>query len=155
MKRILKYLFITAFASLSFGCARVSHGGADVALHDDNATERYALRQVLEMDPLNPTGIDIYSHFKEFATLSMSIYYENGDIAYVEFDNGDLPYSPLPFDVPSGKISCKYDNGAIPPVLRLSTGEVLAEMIHNEPVLVFSLDYNKISYKYTFKAVKE
>ena len=155
MKRILNYLLICAFTCLSFGCVKVIHGGIDIAQHDDNATEHYILRQVLEMDPLNPTGIDIYSHFKEFATLSMSIYYEDGKIAYVEFDNGDIPYNPLSFVVPSGKISCSYDNGSIPPVIRLSTGEVLAQMIQNEPVIAFSLDYNKIKYKYTFKAVKD
>lgn len=155
MKQILKCLLLCACASLLSGCVKVTHGGIDIAQHDDNATEHFVLRQVLQMDPLNPTGIDIYPYFKEFASLSLSLYFENGKIAYAEFDNGELPYNPLPFSFPSGKIACTYDNSCIPPVLRLSTGEVLAQMIQNEPVIAFSLDYNKISYKYTFKTVKE
>ena len=136
------------------GCNDVAHTDGYADLHDDNATEHYVLRQVIEYDPLNPTGIDIISHFDEFSSLSFTIYYQDGKISYAEFDNGDLPYMPVSFDVPSGKFPCTYDAGAYPPVLRLSNGDVLAKMIYNEPVFEFSLDYNKISYKYTFKAEK-
>ncbi len=155
MKKFLYCITVILAAALFASCNEVAHTDTYSDLHDDNATEHFVLHQVIEYDPLNPTGINLFPYFTEFQTLSLVIYYEDGEIKYAEFDNGELPYLPVAFNVPEGKIPITYDSGTYPPVLRLASGEVLAKMIYNEPVFEFSLDYYKISYKYSFKAVKD
>jgi len=156
MKKIFYSTLLAACALLLAGCQYTFHDKDTYSnQHDDNAVETFALKSVLEYDPFNPTGIDVTKEFEEFETLRLTIYYENGSIANVKFDNGDIPFSPVPFALPEGKVPCTYDNGAYPPVLRLSTGEAFVQMINNEPVFLFSLDYNMIKYEYKFKAATE
>ena len=155
MKNIIKCTLAFLAAALLAGCVEVSHGGTYIDQHDDNAVETFVIRQVLEFDPMNPTGIDIQPYFEElFSGITLTIYYENGKIAYAEFSNGSLPFSPVDYKLPEGKVACTYDDGCYPPVLRLADGNVLAKMVYYEPVFEFSLDFKNISYKYTFKAAK-
>jgi len=156
MKKIINSTLLVAFAMLLASCQYAYHKNDTYSKqHDDNAVEVFALSSVREYDPFNPTGVEIAGEFEEFETLRLTVYYENGSIANVEFDNGDIPFSPVSFALPEGKVSCTYDDGTYPPVLRLGTGEALVKMVNNEPVFTFSLDYNKIRYEYKFKAVTE
>lgn len=154
MKNIFRIISLAAAATLLFGCSEIVKECPDVNLHEDNAIEQYVLNKAYEIDPANPEGIDISSYFSEFASVKLNIYYEDGKIAAAEFEHGALPYNPLTCALPQGKVSCSYDASVYPAVLRLESGDVLCQMVYNEPVFNFSLDYNKISYKYTFKAVK-
>lgn len=154
MKKFVKIISLAAAAAMLFGCTEFGKDCAAVQLHDDNAVEHYVLNKALEIDPFNPTGVDISPYFSEFSSIKLNIYYEGGKIAAAEFEHGALPYNPLTCALPQGKVSCSYDASVYPAVLRLESGDVLCQMVYNEPVFNFSLDYNKISYKYTFKAVK-
>lgn len=156
MKNIFKssLLIFAALFAFSSCMVEVAKDGAEIALHEDNAIENYVINQVLEYDPMNPTGIDISKYVDEFSSITLTIYYEDGKMSAVEFNHGTLPYNPLAGQLPSGKVSCTYDSTVYPAVIKLSDGTVLAEMIYNEPVVKFSLDYSKISYQYSFKAAK-
>ena len=54
----------------------------------------YALREVLEIDPVNVNGIDVMPYFDFFNDFRFVIHYRDGKISSCEMSNGDVPFSP-------------------------------------------------------------
>jgi hypothetical protein len=106
---------------------------------------------VLQIDPLNTSGIDIKSYFDWFDTYSLTVYVENGKYAYCEVSTGDIPFNPYGFQLPAGKQPCSLDNSVSPMAIRLSSGEVLARYRQGQFVVPFQLDCSDISYEFWFK----
>lgn len=113
----------------------------------------YGIREFIEYDAKNPGGINLMDHFDFFDTFKLKFYVEGGKIAYLEIDNGDLPFDEFGFTLPTGKTACYYDEVAVPHEIRLSTGETIVQFNTGEFVLPFTLDSKKISYKITFQTL--
>lgn len=116
----------------------------------------YALRKVLEKDPVNVNGIDVYPYFDFFKSLRFTIHVREGKMSSIEFSNGDIPFSPFGFDIPSGDAECWFDTENVPNALRLkSTGEAVAYFKGGEFYIPFQLDCKDINYEFTFKEISE
>lgn len=113
----------------------------------------YALREVLEKDPVNINGIDIYPYFDFFTTLRFTIHVTGGKMTSFEFSNGDIPFSPFAFDIPEGEVECYFDSESSPNVLKLKTGETVAVFESGELYIPFKLDCKDIDYEYRFKEI--
>ncbi|MGN1232819.1 MAG: hypothetical protein ACI4UJ_05165 [Candidatus Cryptobacteroides sp.] len=114
----------------------------------------YELRAVLEKDPVNINGIDVYPYFDFFKTLKFTIKVREGRMSSLIFDNGDVPFSPFKFSVPSGEVSCEFDDSVSPNVLRLKDSkEVIATYRNGELYIPFVLDCEELTYEFRFKEV--
>lgn len=111
----------------------------------------YTLHRVLEIDPLNTTGIDLLPHLDWFKSFSVKVYVEDGQYVACEIDNGGVPFSPYTFPIPSGKVQCSLDTDHLPWTLRLSTGEAVATYKQGQFCIPFQLDCADIRYEYWFK----
>ena len=158
MKRFFKIpVFLTAavlFLSALSSCVEVAPTKEHLSKDIDTDYEfTYGIREFIEYDAKNPGGINLLDHFDFFDTFKMKFYVENGKFAYVEIDNGDLPFDEFGFTLPQGKTPCYYDEVAVPHEIRLSTGETIVQFNTGELVLPFVLDSKKISYKMTFQTL--
>ena len=158
MKRFFKIqVLLTAAAALLLAvssCVEVGPSKEHLSQDIDSDYEfTYGIREFIEYDAKNPGGINLLDHFDFFDTFKMTLYVEGGKFAYVEIDNGDLPCDEFGFTLPVGKTPCYYDEVAVPHVIRLSTGETIAQFNTGELVLPFTLDSRKISYKMTFQTL--
>lgn len=116
----------------------------------------YALREVLEIDPVNVNGIDVMPYFDFFDNFRFTIHYRGGKIASVEIVNGDVPFSPYSFSFPEGEVECYFDTERLPNAIRMtSTDEVIAYYSTGEFYIPFQLDCKDISYEYYFREVVE
>ncbi len=155
MKRFFKIQVLLTAAACALlavsSCVDVGPSKAHLTQDIDSDYEfTYGIREFIEYDAKNPGGINLLDHFDFFDTFKMTLYVENGKIAYVDIDPGDLPCDVFGFTLPSGKTPCYYDEVAVPHEIRLSTGETIVQFNTGEFVLPFSLDSRKISYKMTF-----
>ena len=143
-------LFLSAVSS----CVEVGPVQEHYTLDTDADYEfTYGIREFIDYDAKNPGGINLMDHFDFFDTFKLKFYVEDGKFAYVEIDNGDLPFDEFGFTLPSGKTPCYYDEVAVPHVIKLATGETIVEFNTGEFILPFSLDSKKISYKITFQTL--
>ena len=115
---------------------------------------KYGIRQVMQYDEVNINGLNIAEKLPFFSTFSMIIHYTDSKISGVTFSNGDIPFSPYNFTIPSGKIDCYLDTDVLPNELRITgTKNVIAYYQKGEFTIPFVLDCTKLSYKYTFKSI--
>jgi hypothetical protein len=152
-----KLALILAAASLQFalsGCKeddRTKMNQSDLTDYDVT----YGLRQVMQYDPMNIDGINIIDKFDFFGTFRLVIHYTGGKISAVTFSNGDIPFSPVDFVVPTGTTEAYLDTDALPNVIRLrQNGEAIATFTKGEFNITFRLDSPLLSYRYTFKSVE-
>ncbi len=145
------FAFIVMFAS----CTKAYQKNTHLDDFDLDYDFTYTLRQVLQYDVANPGGVNLYEEYDFFKDDSFNVkfYVENGEISFIEFDNGNIPFSVLNYEFPTGKVPCYYDKRDVPPSLRLSTGEKIADFKSGEFIMEFQLDCSDISYKYNFKTV--
>ena len=111
----------------------------------------YTLNKVLEIDPLNTTGIDISQYLDWFPTFSVKVYVENGKYTACEIDNGTIPFSSYSYTIPAGKVACSFDTSSSPWTIKLATGEIVAYYRQGQFCVPFQLDCADISYEYWFK----
>jgi len=150
MKKTVLWLCAVTLALTS--CVNLVPGNTDAPSENEGSyTYTYKLSKVLQIDPLNTSGIDIKSYFDWFDSYSLTVYVENGKYAYCEVNTGDIPFNPYGFKVPAGKQACSLDNSVSPTAIRLSSGEVLARYKQGQFVVPFQLDCSDISYEFWFK----
>lgn len=115
----------------------------------------YDLLKVLQIDPINPDGINIVSKLNFLSTYKMTLFYENGTLVAAQFDKGDCPFSPVRFDIPEGKFEVYFDDSSSPYVMReKATDKILATFIRGQFYMPFQLDSANINYEFWFKAAK-
>ncbi len=114
----------------------------------------YELREVLEIDPVNINGIDVYPYFDFFKTLRFTIHVRDGKMSTLEFTNGDIPFAPHSFNIPAGEVECWFDTSSSPNALRLKSDDsVVAYLKKGELYMPFKLDCQEIDYEYRFKEI--
>lgn len=93
--------------------------------------------------------------FDFFKTFKFTIYRTEGEFTGLEFNNGDIPFMPYDFDIPSGKVSCYLATDVSPYELRLKESDKVVALFKNgEFYIPFSLDCIDLSYQYKFAEVK-
>lgn len=160
MKKCILLSTVAAFIMAISGCVEVStEWKAD--LHPGNYEINYGLNKVLEIDPVNVSGIDVKPYFDFFDSYRMNLSVVDGKISGVEFETGDVPFSAYGFTLPKGKTACYFDNTVLPNVLRLQNGAtrtksdpVIATLYKGEFYVEFKLDFKDISYRYYFKTIE-
>ncbi len=116
----------------------------------------YGIRQVMQYDEVNINGIDVATKFAFFETLRFTIHFTDSKISAVTFTNGDVPFSPYDFTVPTEKVACYLNTDVLPNELRITaTEQVLAYYKSGEFTVPFKLDCQALDYKYTFKSVNQ
>lgn len=154
MKKYLLLLSAACSLSMMWSCKEVSN-----QMDPDYPADydvNYALREVLEVDPVNVNGIDVCPYFDFFDSFRFTIHYREGRIASCEVTNGDIPFSPFSFAVPEGEVECYFDTERLPNAIRLkSTDEVIAYYSTGEFHMSFQLDCKDITYEYYFKEIAE
>ena len=112
MKKYALILTCAAACAALTGCEDVS----DRMSSDYPSTYdiKYGIRQVLQYDPMNINGIDVAEKFDFFGTLRFTIHVKDNRMASLEFSNGDVPFSPYAFEIPSGEVECYLDTEALP-----------------------------------------
>ena len=94
--------------------------------------------------------------FDFFGTLRFTIHVKDNRMASLEFSNGDVPFSPYAFEIPSGEVECYLDTETLPNELRIKgTDNVVAYFQNGEFSVPFQLDCEELNYKYTFKEIVE
>lgn len=153
-----KYLFIAAVVSVLFVL---------VSCEDENRTKmsldypsdfdiNYGLFHVYQYDEVNINGIDLVSKFDFFNTFRLTLHYTDNKISAVTFDNGDVPFSPYSYEIPSGKVDAYLNTNVLPNELRLTGSEkVIAYYVNGEFSIPFKLDCPSLDYKYTFKSIQQ
>lgn len=160
MKKCILLSTVAAFIMAISGCVSVSTEW-EADLHPGNYEINYGLNKVLEIDPVNVSGIDVRPYFDFFDNYRMKLSVEDSKISYVEFEMGDVPFSAYGFTLPTGKTACYFDNSVLPNVLRLQNGSsrsatdpVIATLNKGEFFVEFQLDYQDITYRYYFKTME-
>lgn len=117
----------------------------------------YEIRQVMQYDPVNITGLNISNKLSLFETIRFSLHYEGGKLTHFTYSNGDAPFSPFSFEFDEGtELACELDYDVMPNELRIKgTDNVIAYFQNGEFTMPFQLDCSSVSYKYTFKSVIE
>lgn len=116
----------------------------------------YALGSVIEKDPVNISGIDVYPYFDFFGSLNFVINVVDGKMVSFTYDNGEIPFSAHKFAMPSGRTECEFDDTVSPNVLKIKgTDDVVATFVNGELIVPFVLDCEEISYEFHFKEVAE
>jgi hypothetical protein len=114
----------------------------------------YGIRQVMQYDEVNINGIDLAAKLPFFETFKLTISYTDSKISAVTLSNGDVPFSPYDFDIPTGKTACYLDTDVLPHELRIAgTNNVIAYFQNGEFSIPFRLKCQALDYKYTFKSV--
>lgn len=138
-----------------------------VSCEDDNRTKissdypsdfdiNYGLFHVYQYDEVNINGIDLASKFDFFNTFRLTLHYTDNKISAVTFDNGDVPFSPYSYEIPSGKVDAYLNTNVLPNELRLTGSEkVIAYYVNGEFSIPFKLDCPSLDYKYTFKSIQQ
>jgi len=160
MKRCFVLSILAAFIATVSSCVSVSTDWkAD--LHPGDYEINYGLNKVLEIDPVNVSGIDVKPYFEFFDSYRMKLYVTDGSISAVEFNPGEIPFTAYGFDLPTGKTECYFDSTVLPNVLRIKSGatksandKVFATLLKGEFYVEFNLDYKDITYRYYFKTVE-
>ena len=153
MKRYVWLLAAFSFLMTFIGCESVSPV-ADPN-YDDNATIEWRLREVLQYDPININGINLVDAFDFFGSFGFKRYREDGKFTAFECNNGNVPFSPFAFTVPSGKVDCYLATEVSPYELRLKgSDQVVAYFKNGEFYIPFQLDCVELSYQYKFGEVK-
>lgn len=153
-KNLLIFTVVSVLLSLS-GCDNSDRLRMD-SDYPANFDINYGLRQVMQYDEVNINGIDLAPKFPFFESLKLTIHYTDSKISGVTFSNGDVPFSPYNFVVPSGKVDCYLETNVLPNELRITgTNNVIAYFQKGEFSVPFKLDCSALDYKYTFKSVNQ
>ncbi|MGM9767647.1 MAG: hypothetical protein ACI3Z0_04200 [Candidatus Cryptobacteroides sp.] len=124
--------------------------------YNPNYDITYTLRSVIEKDPVNINGIDVFPYFDFFKSLRFVIHVTDGKMTSFSYDSGDIPFSSYTFQVPSGEVACEFDTTVSPNVLRIKeTGDVIAVFKNGELIVPFVLDCEELSYEYKFKEITD
>ena len=154
MKKYALILTCAAACAALTGCEGVSDRMSSD--YPSSYDIKYGIRQVLQYDPMNINGIDVAEKFDFFGTLRFTIHVKDNRMASLEFSNGDVPFSPYAFEIPSGEVECYLDTEALPNELRIKgTDNVVAYFQNGEFSVPFQLDCEELNYKYTFKEIVE
>ncbi len=153
-KFLIMFAFVTTLIFVVTSCEDTS------TKMDDNYPKdydiNYALKQVIEKDPVNINGIDVYSYFDFFKTYRLTIHYKSGKISSIEFVNGDIPFSAYSFPIPSGETECYYNTESTPNTIRLKGSDDAVVYFGNGELYVpFKLDCKELTYEYRFKEINE
>lgn len=149
-----KYIFTVVAAVLCLASCQPFSNEMDPDYPTDYQIN-YTLKQVMEYDPVNVNGIDVYKYFDFFSTLNFTINVVDSKMTSLVFDRGDIPFSPFQFDIPEGEVECWLDSESIPNALRVKgTDDVVAYYKNGQIVMDFQLDCKEISYEFRFKEVK-
>jgi hypothetical protein len=153
-KQVLIFTIVSVLFSLS------SCDNADrLTMSSDYPTDydiTYGIRQVMQYDEVNINGIDLATKLPFFETFKLIIHYTDNKISAVTLSNGDIPFSPYNFDIPSGKTACYLDTNVLPNELRITgTNNVIAYFQNGEFSVPFKLNCSALDYKYTFKSVNQ
>lgn len=157
MKQMIKHtIMLLAAASLfALGGCREVPVQMDPDMPSDGVIV-YTLRQVLEYDPVNVNGIDVSQYFSFFNTLRFTIYVRDGKMAWLQYTDGDIPFSPFSFETGDDMVECRLDMDVLPYALKLTkTGETVAYFRNGEFYIPFQLDCKDISYEYRFRELAE
>lgn len=153
MKRYVWLLAALSFLMSFISCEQIQ-STADPN-YDDNATIEWRIREVMQYDPININGIDLVNEFDFFKSFSFKLYRTDGKFSALEFNNGDIPFMPFGFAVPSGKVECYLSTDVSPYELRLKDSDkVVAYFKNGEFYIPFQLDCIELSYQYKFGEVK-
>lgn len=156
MKKVLYMLLLAAAMVAAASCVKFGPNLEDTIFSEDFDTDyeiTYGLREVLQADPSAPSGKNIVDECEFFKNFHMTIIFEKGVVAGVEFDHDKMPYDIFPYAIPQGRQSAYYDTEAVPHVLRLTSGEEIAKFVGGEFIIPFTLDCESISYTYKFKTL--
>lgn len=152
-----KYVMLSLAATLGLmmmsSCSR-TNTIADVD-YPSTYDIHYALKKVMEYDPVNINGIDVFPHFDFFTSWLITIHVVEGKMTSFELSTGDVPFATHAFPIPSGKVDCYYDTESIPNALRIKdSDQAVAYFRSGQLYIPFVLDCEEISYEYTFKEVE-
>ncbi len=151
MKRYLLVLMAVCGMLMMSSCEEQYHRG-DLIEKPGDYDINYTLKTVMEYDPVNINGIDVYKHFDFFSSLTFVLHITDGQITSFEFNNGDVPFSAFGFEVPSGKTDCWFDSESIPNALRIKgSDDAIAYYRNGELYIPFQLDCETINYEFKFK----
>lgn len=149
-----KRVFILTMVSAMFSLFSCDNGLTDQMTPDypKDGDVTYGIRQVMQYDPMNINGIDVAGKFDFFSTLKLTIHITDSKITAMTYTNGDVPFSPYDFEIPTGRFDCVLDTEVLPNVLRIKgTNNVIAIYKKGEFIVPFQLDSKALSYEYTFK----
>lgn len=153
-----KYLYLATAVILSIFAFTSCEDKSD-KMDDDYPADydiNYALREVLEKDPVNINGIDVYDYFDFFTSYRLTIHVRDGKMSSIEFDNGDVPFSTYSFPIPTGEVECYYNTEVSPNTIRLKSDDSVVVYFGNgELYIPFQLDCKDITYEYRFKEITE
>ena len=153
-KNVLIFTIISVLFTLS-GCENADRLKMDSDYLSGDYEINYGIRQVMQYDEVNINGVDLAAKFPFFETLKFTIHYTDSKITGVTFSNGEVPFSPYDFEIPSGKVNCYLETNVLPNELRIAgTNHVIAYFQKGEFTVPFKLDCPSLDYKYTFKSVK-
>ena len=96
---VLALALLIAFA----GCEDINR----TVMSSDSPSDydiHYGLFHVYQYDEVNINGIDLASKFDFFNTFRLTLHYTDNKISAVTFDNGDVPFLPYSYEIPSGKV---------------------------------------------------
>lgn len=117
---------------------------------DPNETIVYTLNSVLQIDPINASGIDLLKHMDIFDGYTFSIYRENAKVVAVEITE-NIPFEVYaqPFE---GKVAAYFDTERLPWTIRnKETDQVIATYLKGELYVGFQLGCQEVSYELRFK----
>lgn len=116
----------------------------------------YGLFHVYQYDEVNVNGIDLASKFDFFETFRLTLHYTDDRISAVTFDNGEVPFSPYSYEIPTGRADAYLNTDVLPNELRLTESDILiAYYVNGEFSIPFKLDCPLLDYKYTFKSINQ
>ncbi|MCM1502672.1 MAG: hypothetical protein NC115_08430 [Bacteroidales bacterium] len=148
-----RILLLAAAVCLAFSACRPVSNQMDPGMPSDGDIV-YTLRQVLEYDPVNVNGIDVCPYFDFFSTLRFTIQVRDGKMSYLQYTDGDIPFSPFSFGTGDGFVECRLDMDVLPYALKLvETGETVAYFRNGEFYIPFQLDCKDLSYEYRFREI--
>lgn len=156
MNKDMKIRYIlSALAAMSLlaGCVQnieLQDTTADSNYEADKTTT-YGIWQVLQMDDVNVSGIDIKPYFDWFDSFKLVLRRADGKICGISFDNGNIPHNKYGFDLPTSEVPCFFDNSVRPNVIRrTSDGQVIAFFQKGIICMDFTLDCSSVSYRFMF-----
>ncbi|MDD4778069.1 MAG: hypothetical protein PHV53_07250 [Fermentimonas sp.] len=150
--KLYRFLIMMIIASVALtGCKDNTSNQMSDEFKTDYDIE-YGIRQVLQYDPMNISGINLANKVDFFKTLRFTLQYRGGKLSKVIYSNGDVPFSPFNFETESEfEAECELDYNAAPNELRIKgTDKVIAYYQNGEFTMPFQLDCSSINYKYTF-----
>ena len=153
MRNILNIVLGLIVAVLCTGCVQTLtlHDTTADPNYEPNKTSTYYLWKALQIDDVNVNGIDIKPYFDWFDTFELQIRRENGKIAGIKMNNGNIPHDHYGFNLPTEEVECYFDNTVQPNAIRrTSDNQIVAVFRKGIICMEFQLDCSTVSYRFMF-----